>query len=148
MAFTSRRLDDFDAYLGPVMNQRLTMMRAEGRDVINLGLGDPDVTPPNHLIEALKQAVSQENHHHYPSAYPVQPLHRAIADWYHHRHGVELDPETEVIYCLGSSEGLFHLNTCLLDRGDIALVPDPAYPSYRAGVRIAGGRVESLPLVR
>ena len=148
MAFTSRRLDDFDAYLGPIMNQRLTMMKAEGRDVINLGLGDPDVTPPNHLIEALKQAVSQENHHHYPSAYPVQPLYRAIADWYHHRHGVELDPETEVIYCLGSSEGLFHLNTCLLDRGDIALVPDPAYPSYRAGVRIAGGRVESLPLVR
>lgn len=145
---TARRLNTFNAYLGPAMNQRLAMMRAEGRDVINLGVGDPDVTPPKHLLRVLAETVSQPDYHHYPSAYPIKPLYQAIAGWYKRRHGVELDPETEVIYCLGSSEGLFHLNTCLLDVGDTALIPDPAYPSYEAGVKICGGKVEFVPLLK
>lgn len=145
---TAKRLNDFNAYLGPAMNQRLALMRAEGRDVINLGLGDPDVTPPEYLLDTLCEAISNPDHHHYPSAYSIRPLYQAIADWYNRRHGVELDPETEVIYCLGSSEGLFHLNNCLLDVGDKALIPDPAYPSYEAGVKIAGGKVHYMPLMK
>jgi LL-diaminopimelate aminotransferase len=145
---TAQRLNNFNAYLGPAMNQRLALMRAEGRDVINLGLGDPDVTPPGYLLRALCEAASNPDHHHYPSAYSIKPLYQGIAHWYEHRYGVELDPESEVIYCLGSSEGLFHLNNCLLDLGDTALIPDPAYPSYEAGVRIAGGQVNHVPLVK
>jgi LL-diaminopimelate aminotransferase len=145
---TAQRLNSIKAFLSPAMNQRLALMRAEGRDVINLGVGDPDVTPPKYLLEALVEAVPNPDYHHYPSAYPIKPLHQAIADWYKHRHGVELDPETEVIYCLGSSEALFHLNTCLLDVGDTALIPDPAYPSYEAGAKIAGGKVEFVPLLK
>jgi len=144
----ARRLEGFRAYLGTEMNLRLTRMREEGRDVINLGLGDPDVTPPPHLLNALRDAVSAPDHHHYPSFYSNQPLKEAIAGWYKRRFDVALDPNTEVIPLLGSSEGLFVIHLCLLDIGDTALVPDPSYPSYEAGVKLAGGRIESVPLLR
>jgi LL-diaminopimelate aminotransferase len=130
------------------MNVRLTRMREEGRDVINLGLGDPDVIPPPHLLNVLRDAVSAPDHHHYPSFYSNRPLKEAIAGWYGRRFGVELDPETEILPLLGSSEGLFIIHLCLLDPGDTALVPDPSYPSYVAGVKLAGGQVEPVPLLR
>jgi LL-diaminopimelate aminotransferase len=144
----AKRMDHFKGYLGTEMNMRLTKMREEGRDVINLGLGDPDVTPPPHLLEALRDAVCDPNHHHYPSFYSNQPLREAIAGWYKRRFDVGLDPDTEILPLLGSSEGLFHIHMCLLDIGDMALVPDPSYPSYEAGVKLAGGRVEPVPLLR
>lgn len=144
----ARRLEEFKAYLGTEMNARLTRMREEGRDVINLGLGDPDVTPPSHLLAALGNAVHGPENHHYPSFYSNRPLKEAIAGWYGRRFGVELDPGTEVMPLLGSSEGLFIIHFCLLDAGDTALVPDPSYPSYVAGVKIAGGHVEPVPLLR
>lgn len=142
------RMETFRAYLGTEMNVRLTRMREEGRDVINLGLGDPDVTPPPHLLNALRDAVSVPDHHHYPSFYSNRPLKEAIANWYARRFGVELDPVSEVIPLLGSSEGLFLIHLCLLDPGDTALVPDPSYPSYEAGVKLAGGQVEPVPLLQ
>lgn len=144
----AKRLDLFRGYLGTEMNARLTRMREQGRDVINLGLGDPDVTPPPHLLRALQEAVGHPDHHHYPSFYSNRPLREAIAGWYGRRFGVDLDPDAEVIPLLGSSEGLFIIHLCLLDVGDTALVPDPSYPSYEAGVRLAGGRVEPVPLLR
>ena len=144
----AKRLDLFKGYLGTEMNIRLTKMREEGRDVINLGLGDPDVTPPQHLLEALRDAVSNPDYHHYPSFYSNRSLKEAIAGWYARRFGVQLDPHTEVIPLLGSSEGLFLIHLCLLDIGDIALVPDPSYPSYEAGVKLAGGQGELFPLLR
>jgi LL-diaminopimelate aminotransferase len=144
----ANRLEEFKAYLGTEMNARLTKMREEGRDVINLGLGDPDVTPPPHLLSALGEAVSAPENHHYPSFYSNRPLKEAIAGWYRRRFDVTLDPATEVMPLLGSSEGLFIIHLCLLDVGDTALVPDPSYPSYVAGVKIAGGQVEPVPLLR
>ncbi len=144
----AQRLETFQAYLGAEMNARLTQMRLQGRDVINLGLGDPDVTPPPHLLAGLGDAVGAPENHHYPSFYSNRPLKEAIAGWYQRRFGVGLDPATEVIPLLGSSEGLFVIHLCLLDVGDTALVPDPSYPSYVAGVKLAGGRVEPVPLLR
>ena len=144
----AKRMDLFKGYLGTEMNMRLTKMKEEGRDVINLGLGDPDVTPPDHLLMALRDAVCEPDHHHYPSFYSNRPLKEAIAGWYQRRFNIELDSEKEVIPLLGSSEGLFHIHTCLLDPGDIALVPDPSYPSYEAGVKLAGGEMVSVPLLR
>jgi LL-diaminopimelate aminotransferase len=144
----SQRMDHFNGYLGTEMNVRLTKMKDEGKDVINLGLGDPDVTPPQHLLDALRDAVCEPHHHHYPSFYSIRPLRKAIAGWYQRRFNVSLDPDSEVIPLLGSSEGLFHIHLCLLDVGDVALVPDPSYPSYEAGVKLAGGRVEWVPLLR
>jgi LL-diaminopimelate aminotransferase len=142
------KLSIFKAYGGPAMNQKIAVMRAGGRDVINLGLGDPDMQPPEHLLTALTEATSVPENHHYPSAYQSKPLYEAIAGWYRRRYDVDVDPETEVLYCLGSAEGLFQIHNCLLDPGDIALVPDPAYPSYEAGVKIAGGEAAYYSLRR
>jgi LL-diaminopimelate aminotransferase len=144
----AKRLESFNAYLGTQMNARLTQMRMEGKDVINLGLGDPDVVPPSHLLAALTDAVASPGNHHYPSFYSNRPLREAIVDWYERRFGVSLDPETEVLPLLGSSEGLFIIHLCLLDAGDTALVPDPSYPSYEAGVKLAGGVSVPVPLLR
>jgi LL-diaminopimelate aminotransferase len=144
----ANRLNNFDAYLGTAMNLILTKLREEGKDVINLGLGDPDVTPPQSMRKSLADACYDPNSHHYPSFYSPMPLKAAIADWYEKQYGVKSDAETEVLPLLGSADGLFHIHTCLLDIGDIALVPDPCYPAYIAGVRIAGGIVKSVPLLK
>jgi LL-diaminopimelate aminotransferase len=142
------RLNLFDAYLGTAMNLILTRMKQEGKDVINLGLGDPDVIPPEHMRRSLADACYSPDSHHYPSFYSPMPLKKAIAAWYERQYGVKCDPETEVLPLLGSADGLFHIHTCLLDPGDVALVPDPCYPAYIAGVKVAGGIVEALPLLR
>jgi len=141
------RFNNFDAYLGTAMNLILTKMKEEGKDVINLGLGDPDVIPPEHMRKSLADASHSPDSHHYPSFYSPMPLKRAIATWYETNYGVRCDPEKEVLPLLGSADGLFHIHTCLLDPGDIALVPNPCYPAYIAGVTIAGGVVETLPLL-
>ena len=144
----AERLNHFEAYLGTAMNLILTRMREEGKDVINLGLGDPDVVPPEPMRKALADACLDPASHHYPSFYSPMPLKKAISSWYERRYGVKSDPETEILPLLGAADGLFHIHTCLLDPGDIALVPDPCYPAYIAGVRIAGGVVEAMPLRR
>jgi LL-diaminopimelate aminotransferase len=144
----ANRSNDFDAYLGTAMNLILTKMKDEGKDVINLGLGDPDVIPPEPMRKALADACYAPDSHHYPSFYSPLPLKEAIADWYEAQYGVICDPEAEVLPLLGSADGLFHIHTCLMDVGDIALVPDPCYPAYVAGVKIAGGVVEPVPLLR
>ncbi len=144
----SKRLNDFDGYMGTAMNLVLTRMRDEGKDVINLGLGDPDVAPPEHLTRVLRDACAERGNHHYPSFYSPLPLKQSIAGWYRERYHVACDPEKEVLPLLGSADGLFHIHTCLLDPGDVALVPDPCYPAYVAGVKIAGGVVEPVPLLQ
>jgi LL-diaminopimelate aminotransferase len=144
----SKRLNEFDGYMGTSMNLILTKMRDEGKDVINLGLGDPDVIPPEHLTRSLADACEEIGNHHYPSFYSPLPLKEAIAGWYRKHYQVACDAESEVLPLLGSADGLFHIHTCLLDPGDVALVPDPCYPAYVAGVKIAGGMVEPVPLLR
>jgi len=142
------RLNDFEAYLGTAMNVILTKMKDEGKDVINLGLGDPDVIPPEHMRRSLSDACFDPDSHHYPSFYSPMPLKEAISAWYERQYSVKCEPETEVLPLLGSADGLFHIHTCLLDPGDIALVPDPCYPAYIAGVNIAGGVIETVPLLK
>ena len=144
----ANRLEDFEAYLGTAMNIILTWMREEGKDVINLGLGDPDVVPPETMRKSLADACYDPASHHYPSFYSPMPLKEAISGWYERQYGVKSDPESEILPLLGAADGLFHIHTCLLDPGDIALVPDPCYPAYIAGVQIAGGVIESMPLLR
>lgn len=142
------RMNDFEAYLGTTMNVILTRMRNEGKDVINLGLGDPDVIPTESSRKALADACMDEGSHHYPSFYDPMPLKEAIANWYQRRYGVTCDPKTEVTPLLGGADGLFHIHTCLLDAGDIALIPDPCYPAYIASTIIAGGVIETVPLLK
>ena len=144
----ANRMNDFEAYLGTTMNVILTRMKNEGKDVINLGLGDPDVIPTESSRKALADACMDEGSHHYPSFYDPMPLKEAIANWYQRRYGVTCDPKTEVTPLLGGADGLFHIHTCLLDAGDVALIPDPCYPAYIASTIIAGGVIETVPLLK
>ena len=144
----AKRLDEIEGYLGTAMNLILTRLREEGKDVINLGLGDPDVQPPELQRKVLADACYDLNSHHYPSFYSPKPLKEAIAAWYKRQYDVDCDPDKEVLPLLGSAEGLFHIHTCLLDVGETALVPDPCYPAYIAGVKVAGGVIEPVPLLR
>jgi LL-diaminopimelate aminotransferase len=144
----AKRMEPLKGVLVMEMNMRLAKMKQEGRDVVNLGVGDPDFNPPEHILQALQEAVGHPDYHHYPSFYPNQPLKDAIANWYKRRFGVDLDPNREVLPLLGSTDGLFMIHLCLLDSGDVALVPDPSYPSYSAGVKVVGGQVEKVPLLR
>lgn len=143
----ARRLDHLQGVLVMEMNMRLARLKQEGKDIINLGVGDPDFPPPAQLIKVLEEAVRHPDYHHYPSFYPHQPLREAIAKWYKRRFGVDVDPLKEVLPLLGSTDALFLIHLCLLDGGDLALVPDPGYPSYEAGVKVAGGQVEKIPLL-
>jgi LL-diaminopimelate aminotransferase len=144
----ANRMNDFEAYLGTTMNVILTKMKNEGKDVINLGLGDPDVIPTESSRKALADACMDEGSHHYPSFYDPMPLKEAIANWYQRSYGVTCDPKTEVTPLLGGADGLFHIHTCLLDAGDTALIPDPCYPAYIASTIIAGGVIETVPLLK
>lgn len=143
----ARRIEPLQGVLIMEMNMRLARLKQEGRDIINLGVGDPDFPPPAHLLKILEEAVRQPDFHHYPSFYPNQPLREAIAQWYKRRFGVDLDPVKEVLPLLGSTDALFLIHLCLLDIGDLALVPDPGYPSYAAGVKVVGAQVEKIPLL-
>jgi LL-diaminopimelate aminotransferase len=120
--------------------------RAEGVDVISLGVGDPDLPTPRHVVEALQEAAEDPTTHQYPSYYGLPAFRVAIADWYERRFDVHLDPETEVLPLLGSKEGIAHLCFAFIDPGDIALVPDPGYPVYALGTTLAGGTPLSMPL--
>jgi LL-diaminopimelate aminotransferase len=144
----SKKLDSIQGVMTVEMNALLTRLKQEGREVINLGVGDPDFSPPESIRRVLRDGVDHPDFHHYPSFYPLQPLKDAMADWYHRRFRVHLDPKTEVLPLLGSTDGLFNIHLCLLDPGDIVLVPDPCYPSYESAAKLAGGRVERFPLLR
>ncbi|MBP3961091.1 pyridoxal phosphate-dependent aminotransferase [Paenibacillus lignilyticus] len=119
---------------------------AKGRDVINLGQGNPDQPTPPHIVAALQEAAPNPMYHRYPpfSGYPF--LKQAVAQRYKEDYGVELDPEKEVAILFGGKTGLIEISQCLLNPGDICLVPDPGYPDYWSGVALAGGKMEYMPL--
>ena len=114
--------------------------------MISLGVGDPDLPTPEHVVEAMREAVRDPSTHRYPSYVGSSEFRRAVAAWYGRRFGVELDPETEVIALIGSKEGIGHIAFAYLDPGDEALIPDPGYPVYGVSTRLAGATPVSLPM--
>ncbi len=121
---------------------------AAGKEIINLGIGSPDQPPAKHIQEALLQGVQNLSSFGYPTSRGSLELRQAIADWYWKRFQVKLSPDNETLVLMGSQDGLGHLPLGYLNEGDIALVPDPGYPVYSAGVRLAGGTVYPMPLRR
>lgn len=119
---------------------------AEGHDVINLGQGNPDLPTPPHIVRSLQEAAANPAYHRYApfSGYPF--LKEAIAGRYKEDYGVTLDPETEVAVLFGGKTGLVEISQCLLNRGDVCLVPDPGYPDYWSGVALAGAEMGMMPL--
>lgn len=119
-----------------------------GKDVVDLGGGNPDLPPHPKIIEALKKEAEILENHRHPIYEGLPELKKAIAAWFERRFGVSLDPYSEILILIGSKEGLSHVNLVFIDKGDGALVPDPAYPIYRRGVILAGGKVLDMPLLR
>jgi LL-diaminopimelate aminotransferase len=142
----ARRIETLPPYLFAELDKKLAAKRAEGVDVISLGVGDPDLPTPEHVVEAMREAVRDPATHRYPSYFGSLEFRSAVAAWYARRFGVELDPETEVMALIGSKEGIGHVAFAYLDPGDEALIPDPGYPVYGVSTRLAGATPVPLPM--
>lgn len=142
----SDRLKELPPYLFVDIDKAKRKAMAEGRDVINLGIGDPDLPTLPHIVEAMKAAVVDSANHHYALDAGMPSLRRGIADWFRKRFSVTLDPETEIYPLIGSKEGLAHLPLGIINPKDKVFLTDPAYPAYQAAVHFAGGKPVSLPL--
>jgi LL-diaminopimelate aminotransferase len=142
----ARRIESLPPYLFAELDKKLAAKRAEGVDVISLGVGDPDLPTPPHIVAAMQEAVADPANHRYPSYHGSPEFRRAVAAWYRARFDVDLDPDTEIMALIGSKEGLGHLSFAMIDPGDEALVPDPGYPVYGVSTRLAGGTPVSLSM--
>jgi LL-diaminopimelate aminotransferase len=140
------RVAKLPPYLFAELDRKVAERRAQGVDIISLGVGDPDQSTPEHIVRAVQKAAADPATHQYPSYYGMPEFRRVIADWFARRFDVELDPETEVLPLLGSKEGLAHLAFVFIDSGAEALVPDPGYPVYETATTLAGGTPVPLPL--
>jgi LL-diaminopimelate aminotransferase len=142
----AQRLDQVPPYLFAEIERRIEAMRADGVDVISLGIGDPDVPAPPAVVEALQDAAARPETHRYPSNAGLAAFREAVAAFYDDRFGVVVDPGAEVIPVLGGKEAVAHVALAVLDPGDVALAPDPGYPPYTSGPVFAGAEVHYLPL--
>ena len=140
------RISNLPPYLFAELDKLRDAKRAEGVDVISLGIGDPDLPTPEPIIEALERAARDSVNHRYPEYYGLDELREAIAAWYARRFAVNLDPATEIVPLIGSKEGIAHLPLALVNPGDTVLMTDPGYPVYAIGAMLAGGVSHSLPL--
>lgn len=140
------RIKDLPPYLFAAIDQLKQKAKAKGVDLINLGIGDPDIPTPPTVIQRLQRASEDPKNHQYPSYEGLPSFRQAAADWYRRRFGVRLDPENEVLTLIGSKEGIGHVPLAFLNPGDVALIPDPGYPVYHAGTLFAGGRSHFMPL--
>ncbi|RJQ39176.1 MAG: aminotransferase class I/II-fold pyridoxal phosphate-dependent enzyme [Nitrospiraceae bacterium] len=144
----AKRLDFLKSAVFAELDRIKNEVSAQGMEIINLGIGSPDRPPAPHVYHALQEAIENLGNYGYPSSRGTAELRETIAWWYKHRFDVNLDPDREVLVLMGSQDGLGHLPLCCLNPGDLALVPDPGYPVYSAGVILAGGSVYYVPLCR
>jgi len=143
----SKKLQALPPYLFVEIDKAKRKARQEGRDIIDLGIGDPDQPTPGFIIEALAKAAQNPATHKYALDQGMPELRRAIANWYRERFGVQLDPDTEIQPLIGSKEGIAHFPLAFLNEGDYSLVPDPCYPPYKGGTILAGGKAHLMPLL-
>ena len=142
----STRLDKLAPYPFVEISRIIAEKRAAGADVVTFGIGDPDIPTPQPIIERLLTASQDPPNHRYPETDGLPELRRAISYWYEKRFDIKLDPDTEVLPLIGAKEGIGHVAFCFLDPGDLALVPDPAYPVYGVGTMFAGAESHIMPL--
>ena len=142
----AQRLDAVPPYLFAELERKIAEKRAEGVDVISLGIGDPDLPTPEPVIEALAAAARDAATHRYPTNHGSDEFRAAAAGFYRARFGVDLDPGSEIVPALGGKEAVGHVAMALLDPGDVCLSPDPGYPPYTSGPVFAGAEVHYLPL--
>jgi LL-diaminopimelate aminotransferase len=143
----SKRLDLIPPYLFAELERKIAAKRAQGIDVISLGIGDPDRPTPAVIVDAMQEAVTEPETHRYPSNRGRQDFRQAVSDFYMRRFDVDLDPDTEVMPAIGAKECIFNLNLAFLDPGDAALSADPGYPVYTGGPLMAGADPVLMPLL-
>ena len=143
---TAKRIEKLPPYLFVGISNKIAEKRAQGIDVISLGIGDPDLPTPQHIIDRLCQAAREPHNHRYPESEGLPEFRQAVAAWYEKRFNVNLDPNKEVVSLIGAKDGVAHISLCLIDPGDIALVPDPGYPVYARGTMFCGGESYYMPL--
>ncbi len=139
------RIKRLPPYVIAEVNAMRAAARQEGRDIIDLGMGNPDLPPPQHVIDKLCEVAQKPDAHGYSQSQGIPGLRRAQANYYERRFGVDLDPESEVVVTLGSKEGLASLATAITAPGDTILSPNPSYPIHQFGFIIAGASIQSVP---
>ena len=139
------RMKRLPPYVIAEVNAMRAAARAEGRDIIDLGMGNPDLPPPQHVIDKLCEVARDPDAHGYSQSKGIPGLRRAQANYYQRRWSVDVDPETEVVVTLGSKEGLASLATAITAPGDTILAPNPSYPIHTFGFILAGASIRSVP---
>ena len=141
-----RRIDRLPPYVFSIVNEMKTEARRRGEDIIDLGMGNPDLPTPAAIVDKLTQAVQNGRNHRYSASRGITKLRLALSTYYARRFAVEIDPESEVVVTIGAKEGLAHLAWVLLRTGDTALVPEPSYPIHSFCAILSGAEVVSVPL--
>jgi LL-diaminopimelate aminotransferase len=144
----AQRIQELPPYLFAEIDRKKNALKQQGVDIVSLGIGDPDLPTPDHVVARLREAAADPANHRYPDYEGLPAFRQAAADWYRQRFGVTLDPETEVVSLIGSKEGIAHMPLAFVDPGDVVLCPDPGYPVYAVGTRFCGGVVHRMPLRR
>ncbi len=140
------RLNRLPPYVFTAVNKIKMDARRAGEDIIDLGMGNPDMPTPKHIVDKLIEASGKGHNHRYSASMGITKLRMAIADWYRRKFGVDIDPETEAIVTIGAKEGISHLVLVTIRPGDVVFSPDPTYPIHPYSAIIAGGDVRGIPL--
>ncbi|MEE8484376.1 MAG: aminotransferase class I/II-fold pyridoxal phosphate-dependent enzyme, partial [Nitrospinota bacterium] len=146
MKFNFARIDRLPPYILSEVVRLKAEARRRGDDIIDFGMGNPDMATPDHIVDKLVEAAQKPPNHRYSASRGITKLRLAISNWYKRRYGVEIDPETEAVATIGSKEGISHLMLASIGPGDHVLVPTPTYPIHTYAVVIANGDVISVPL--
>ena len=141
-----RRMDRLPPYVFATVNEIKMEARHRGEDIIDLGMGNPDLPTPKHIVDKMIEAVKKGHNHRYSASMGITKLRHAIADWYKRRFDVDIDPESEAIATIGAKEGLSHLILATISPGDVVFAPNPTYPIHPYSVIIAGGDLRSIPI--
>jgi len=141
-----RRMDRLPPYVFAEVNDLKMKLRRKGEDIIDLGMGNPDIPTPKHIVDKLVEAAQKGRNHRYSASAGIPKLRVAISDWYKRRFNVNIDPEQEAIATLGAKEGLAHLVLATISPGDVVFAPSPTYPIHPYSVIIAGGDLRSIPI--
>lgn len=140
------RIKRLPPYVFNIVNELKRKARANGEDIIDFGMGNPDQATPDHIVEKLIETVKRGDTHRYSQSKGIPRLRKAICDWYQRNYQVTLDPESEAIVTIGSKEGLAHLALATVGAGDTVLVPNPTYPIHPYGFVIAGADIRHVPM--
>ena len=141
-----RRINRLPPYIFSIIDNLKLQSRREGEDIIDLGMGNPDLPTPKPVVDKLIEAVQNPKNHRYSVSRGIYKLRLAITNWYRRNYNVDLDPDSEAIVTMGAKEGLSHMALSLVGPGDVVLVPNPAYPIHPYSVVIAGGDLMSFPI--